>query len=98
LPDTHDGGAALVRARGVLGPECMAKLETADELVHFVCRQLYEFTDGRPKEWRKAVGGASVHNALEQAVENGWLIVDDQDSSIYCLTDEGRRLARKTLS
>jgi hypothetical protein len=82
----------------VLGPERMAKLETANELARFICRQLYEFTDGRPKEWRKAIGGASVHTAGEQAVENGWLIVDDQDSSICCLTDEWRRLARKTLS
>jgi len=92
--------AALVRARlgGMLGPERMAKLEMADELARFICRQLYEFTDGRPKEWRKAIDGASVHTAVEQAVENGWLIVDDQDSSICCLTDEGRRLARKTLS
>jgi len=67
-------------------------------LARFICRQLYEVTDGRLKEWRKAIGGASVHTAVEQAVEKGWLIVDDQDSSICCLTDEGRRLARKTLS
>jgi hypothetical protein len=82
----------------VLGSGRMAKLETADELAGFICRQLYELTDGRPREWRKATGGASVHTAVEQAVENGWLIVDDQDSSICCLTEEGRRLARKTLS
>ena len=77
-----------------LGPERMTKLETADELTRFICRQLYKSTDGRPKEWRKAMGGASVHTAVEQAVENGWLIVDDQDGSICCLTDEGERLAR----
>ena len=59
----------------------MAKLETA-ELARFICRQLYEFTDGRPKEWRKAIGEASVHTAVEQAVENGWLIVDDQDTNM----------------
>jgi hypothetical protein len=76
----------------------MVEFETADELVRFICRQLYEVTDGRPKEWRKALGGASVYSALEQAAENGWLEVDDQDSSICCLTDKGRRLARKTLS
>jgi hypothetical protein len=45
-----------------------------------------------------ALGGASVHTTVELAVEKGWLMVDDQHSRICCLTDEGRRLARKTLS
>jgi hypothetical protein len=63
-----------------------------------LCRELYEFTDGRPMEWRKAVGGAWLHAAMEHAVDNGWLIIDDQDRSICCLTDKGRRLARKMLS
>jgi hypothetical protein len=35
---------------------------------------------------------------MEHAVDHGWLLLDDQDSSICCLTDEGRRLVRKTLS
>jgi hypothetical protein len=76
----------------------MEKLETADELARSLCRELYECTDGRPEEWRKAVGGGSLYAIVERAVENGWLIVDDWDSSICCLTDEGRRLARRTLS
>jgi hypothetical protein len=75
----------------------MAKLETADELARFICRQLYEFTDGQPKEWRKAAGGAWMHVAVEHAVDHGWLLVNDRDDSI-CLTEAGRRLVHKTLS
>jgi hypothetical protein len=70
---------------------------TADQLARLLCRQLYEFTDGFPTEWRKAAGGASMHTAVDRAVARGWLLFDDRDSSI-CLTDEGRRMVRKTLS
>ena len=71
----------------------MEKRATADELARVLCRELYEFTDGWPMEWRKPVGGARMH----MAVEHGWLLVDDRDDSI-CLTEAGRRLARKALS
>ena len=53
---------------------------------------------GCPMEWRQAVGGPSLNVILEHAVQHGWLIVDDRDSSMCCLTEEGRRLVRKTLS
>ena len=69
-----------------------------DHLARRLCRELYEFTDGRPMEWCKAVGGSSLNMILEHAVQHGWLIVDDRDSSMCCLTEEGRRLVRKTLS
>jgi len=75
----------------------VAKRGTTDELARTICRDLYEFTDGWPMEWRQAIGGDSIHRALEHAVERGWLLFDARDSSI-CLTDAGRRLVRKTLS
>jgi hypothetical protein len=75
----------------------MEKHQMADELARYVCRELYEFTDGWPMEWRKAVGGAWTHAAMEHAVEHGWLLLDDEDDSI-CLTAEGRREVRKSLS
>jgi hypothetical protein len=75
----------------------MEKRATADELARVLCRELYEFTDGWPMEWRKPVGGARMHMAVEHAVAHGWLLVDDRDDSI-CLTEAGRRLARKALS
>jgi hypothetical protein len=52
----------------------MQKHQTVDELARYVCRELYEFTDGWPMEWRKAVGGAWMHAAMEHAVEHGWLL------------------------
>jgi hypothetical protein len=76
----------------------MGKRGTTEELARILRRDLFVFTEGRPMEWRKAVGGALMYAAMEHAVENGWLIVDEQDSSMCCLTDEGSRLARKTLS
>ena len=75
----------------------MKQLGTTDELARFLCKQLFEHTDGWPMEWRRAVGGDSVNMAVEHAVELGWLLFDGHDSTI-CLTDEGRRLVRKTLS
>ena len=75
----------------------MEKRATADKLARVLCRELYEFTDGWPMEWRKPVGGAWMHVAVEHAVDHGWLLVNDRDGSI-CLTEAGRRLARKALS
>ena len=40
----------------------MEKRKRTDELARILCRQLYEFTDGWPMEWRK-VGGVSMHAA-----------------------------------
>jgi hypothetical protein len=76
----------------------MESCETMEELARILCRELYEFTDGQPMEWRKAVGGAVLDLVMEHAVESGWLMVDNQDDRVCCLTDEGRRLVRKTFS
>jgi len=62
-----------------------------------ICRQLFEDTDGRPMAWRRLAGGHWVETAVEYGVDHGWLLFDDRDSSV-CLTEEGRRLVRKTLS
>jgi len=74
----------------------MDKRRTADEAARDLCRQLYEFTDGWPMEWRVVLGGTSMYAALERAVDHGWLMVDENSS--ICLTETGRRVARKTLS
>jgi hypothetical protein len=75
----------------------MEQRRTADQWARILCRQLYEFTDGWPMAWRQAHGGASMHTAVEHAVQRGWLLFDDEDGSI-CLTAKGRRVVRKTLS
>ena len=62
-----------------------------------VCRQLYEDTDGRTMEWRQPIGDCSVQTAVAYGIEHGWLLFDARDSSI-CLSEEGRRLVRKTFS
>jgi hypothetical protein len=75
----------------------MEQRRTADASARILCRQLYEFTDGWPMEWRRATGGALMHAAMEHAIQHGWLLFDDEDSRI-CLTEKGRRVVRKTLS
>ena len=75
----------------------MEKHQTDEELARFLCRELFECTDGSPREWRRlAAGGPLIHTALEHAVEQGWLMVDNRGNA--CLTDDGRRLVRRTLS
>ena len=74
----------------------MEKRTTVDEFARILCRELYEFTDGWPMEWRTAVGGPAMHAAVKHAVEHGWLLLDDGDN--ICLSEKGRRLARKMLS
>jgi hypothetical protein len=37
------------------------KRTAADELARVLCKELYEFIDGWPMEWRKPVGGARMH-------------------------------------
>ena len=70
---------------------------TDDELARFLCRELFECTNGSPMEWRRFTGGgASMDAALEHAVEQGWLMIDRRGNA--CLTGEGRRLVRRTLS
>ena len=76
----------------------MKQPSAADSVALFVCRQLYEHTDGRPMEWRRPAGGGdSIETAVEYGVDHGWLLFDARHKSI-CLTDEGRRLVRKTFS
>jgi hypothetical protein len=62
-----------------------------------VCRQLYEDTDGRPMAWRQTVHGYLVRMAVEYGVDRGWLLLNERERNV-CLTEEGRRLVRKTLS
>jgi hypothetical protein len=52
----------------------MEKRATTDKLARVLCRELYEFTDGWPMEWRKPVGGAWMHVGVEHAVDHGWLL------------------------
>ena len=76
----------------------MGKRGAANQMALLLCRELYEFTDGRPMEWAKAVDGEpALLVAMEHAIEHGWLLLDERDGSV-CLTEEGRRLVRKTLS
>jgi hypothetical protein len=91
-------GLVVVVASPLLIGDSVEQQSAVDDLALFVCRRLYERTDGRQMEWRRPVGGgASVETAVEYCVDNGWLLFDDRRKTI-CLTDEGRRQVRKTFS
>src|SRR5260370_40266545 len=55
----------------------MEKRATADKLARVLCRELYEFTDGWPMEWRKPVGGGWVQLAVESVDGHGGCSVND---------------------
>ena len=62
---------------------------------HLVCA-LYDATDGRPQVWRTLAGlgkGSESGAAVKLAVDMGWLLIEGGHS--VCLTDVGRRLARR---
>ena len=73
------------------------QVDGTDSLARALCRQLFETTDGRTMEWRRAISELPLEAAVEYGVVHGWLLFDAHDSSI-CLTDEGRRQVRRTLS
>ena len=75
----------------------MEKHRMDEELARFLCRELFECTNGSRSEWRRLAGGDPwMHTALEHAVEQGWLMTDNRGNA--CLTDDGRRLVRRMLS
>jgi hypothetical protein len=69
---------------------------TIKELALVLVRRLYEVTDGAPKEVRMVAKGALAKNALEFAVDRGWVVVEGEYD--VSLTDRGRDIVRKAFS
>jgi hypothetical protein len=74
----------------------VSKASKTEELALVLVQRLYEVTDGAPKQVRMVTNGALAKNALEFAVDNGWVSVDGE--SDVSLTDQGRDIARKAFS
>lgn len=52
-------------------------------------RHLHSSTGGRPQQWRSLIGlRDSTQEAVQYAVDQGWIIVEGGHS--VCLTDHGR--------
>ena len=74
----------------------MSKASKTEELALVLVRRIYEATDGTLKQVRLVMTTGLGKNALEFAVDSGWLVVEgDNDVS---LTEQGRDIVRKAFS
>lgn len=63
----------------------------AEEIALRLVRKLYDATEDRPQQWWSLAGMfAATDEAVQHAVDQGWLIVE---GGHVCLTDHGRRRA-----
>ena len=74
--------------------------EAVDIAARYLLYKLYDATRGRRDAWQALGSTGEQPEAVERAVQRGWIIVrDDVVSRIRVrsglLTEEGRRLARK---
>jgi len=74
-------------------PSCgMARRTETESLALHLMSALYDWTGGRPMQWRSLAGisdGGETQEAVQLAVDRGWLLVEGGHS--VALTDEGRR-------
>ena len=76
--------------------------EAVDVAARYFIYELYDATGGHAGEWKALRADGEVQPSVARAVERGWAIVrDDGKGSTKVrsasLTDEGRRMARKSL-
>jgi hypothetical protein len=74
----------------------MSRQPTIAEQARLLLRQLYESSDAGSRQLRVVANSPAAKAALEFAVDNDWLVVEeDHDVS---LTDTGRAVVRKGFS
>jgi hypothetical protein len=74
----------------------MSEQPTITELAHVLLRQLYEASEAGSRQLRVVATSRAAKAALEFAVDNDWVIVEeDRDVS---LTDTGLAVVRKGFS
>jgi hypothetical protein len=74
----------------------MVTRPTTTELALLLVRRLYEVTDGAPRQVRLFASGGQARDALEFAIDSGWVVVEGKHDVM--LTDQGRDIVRKTFS
>ena len=93
LPVPVHAGAGAFFVPGRM-PSCgMARRTETEALALHLMRALYDSTGGRPMQWRSLAGisaGGESHEAVQLAVDRGWLLVEGGHS--ICLTDAGRQV------
>jgi hypothetical protein len=76
--------------------------EAVDVAARYFVYELYDATSGHPGEWKVLRAKGQVQATVARAVERGWAIVRDDGKGrtkvrSASLTDEGRRMARRSL-
>jgi hypothetical protein len=76
--------------------------EAVDVAARYFIYQLYDDTGGHAGVWKALRDDKKAQPSVTRAVERGWAVVRDDGkgrSKVHSasLTDEGRRLARKSL-
>ena len=76
--------------------------EAVDVAARYLVYEIYDATSGHAGEWKALRNNAEVQATVTRAVERGWAIVRDDGigrSKVRSasLTDDGRRLALKSL-
>jgi hypothetical protein len=76
--------------------------EAVDVAARYFVYELYDATSGHVGAWKALRDNGEVQATVARAVERGWAIVRDDGKGrtkvrSASLTDEGRRMARKSL-
>jgi hypothetical protein len=76
--------------------------EAVDVAARYFVYELYDATGGHAGAWKILRHGRELRATVARAVERGWIIVRDDGKGrtnvrSASLTDEGRRMARKSL-
>ena len=76
--------------------------EAIDVAARYFVYELYDATSGHIGAWRALRGNGQPQATVARAVERGWAIVRDDGKGkamvrSASLTDEGRRMARRSL-
>ena len=73
--------------------------EVVDVAARYFVYELYDATSGHVGAWKVLRDNGQVQATVARAVERGWAIVRDDGTNVQSasLTEEGRRMARRSL-
>ena len=84
-------------------PKRSRPAEVVDVAARYLVYKIFDATSGTPETWRQLRDIDEKVETLARAVERGWVVVLDHQPEgrptvrTVALTDEGRRMARRSL-
>jgi len=98
--------SACMTIRTYISPQTKGKSRSSrtadgtDVAAKYFVYKLYEDTDGQPMQWRVLHGMGETAATISRAVERGWVVLHGVIGKPLerraALTDDGRRLARRS--